>query len=297
MIRILFILLISSSVFAQKHIAFTVDDLPFIGESNVKEVQKNSRKLLKAFKKHNVKTVGFVNEIYSSDKEQEYKTQILGNWLKDGHELGNHTYSHPSFSQTPLNEYTENIIQGEKISKTLSQSYARPYRYFRHPYLQTGNDSLKKYGLEDFLKQNNYTAVPVTMDASDWYFNKAYLSAGNDAKLKEYVVQEYIKFTLEFIKYYENLSEQVVGRPIKHIFLLHANNLNANCFDQILAALNDYKFITVQEALQDNAYQQKDNTVVSGGFSWLHRWRISKGLKTKLKEPEIPEKVKELYEL
>ncbi|MCD8539426.1 MAG: polysaccharide deacetylase family protein [Leadbetterella sp.] len=290
------------TVFAQqKYMAVTVDDLPFVGTYHPEKIKKATGLLLQTFRQYDVTAVGFVNEVYSKDTNNTaLKTGLLEDWLKAGHELGNHTWSHPAFNNITLEEYQEDVLRGDKISRALSRKYDRPYRYFRHPYLQTGNDSLKKYGLEKFLQENDYTPVPVTMEANDWYFSHAYINAGRagDTVLQNYIGREYIRYTLASVKYYEDLALEVAGKPVRQVFLIHANELNARYFSEILSGLRSqgYRFLTVEEAMKDPVYAMPERVVVPGGFSWLHRWRITAGKKTALKEPEIPEAVKKAYE-
>lgn len=298
---ILLLLLVMQTGRAQKYMAITVDDLPFVGTYQPKKMSVATERLLQTFKQYDITAVGFVNEVYSKDQDNaKLKTGLLEDWLKAGHELGNHTWSHPSLSRVTLEEYREDILRGEKISRALSLKYGKPYRYFRHPFLHTGNDSLKKYGLEKFLAEKGYTPVPVTMDGDDWYFNQAYVKAGRagDTVLQDYIGKEYVKHTLAFIKYYEDLTLEVAGEPVRQIFLIHANELNSRYFSDILSEMQSqgYRFITVEEALKDKVYGMPEKVIAPGGFSWLHRWRMTAGKKTALKEPEIAQAVKEAYE-
>lgn len=298
---LLLLLLVMQTGRGQKYMAITVDDLPFVGTYQPKKISAATESLLQIFRQYSIPAVGFVNEVYSKDQDNAaLKTRLLEDWLKAGHELGNHTWSHPSLTRVTLEEYQEDILRGEKISRALSLKYGRPYRYFRHPFLHTGNDSLKKYGLEKFLSGKGYTAVPVTMDGDDWYFNQAYMKAGRlgDTALQNYIGREYVRHTLDFVKYYEALTLEVAGEPASQIFLIHANELNARYFSAILSELHSqgYRFIPVEEALKDKIYAMPEKTIVPGGFSWLHRWRMTAGKATALKEPEIPKAVQEAYE-
>lgn len=301
---LIFLLLFSlQAVRAQKYMAITVDDLPFVGgDGDAKRVKEATHSILKTLKKHKVKAVGFVNDAYILDRNSIRKNdEILMSWLTKGHELGNHTFSHMSLTDNTLEAYQEDIIRGMKHSNTLSTGYRhRPIRYFRHPYLQTGNDSLKKHGLEAFLKEWELIPVPVTMEANDWYFNHGYMKLleNGDAGGAGEIGRAYVAHTFASVKYHEALAEEVAGRPINHIFLIHANDLNARYLDEILSELEKqgYTFITVEKAMKDEVYQLPDLVLSEGGFSWLHRWRITAGKRTALREPEIPQTVKDAYE-
>jgi hypothetical protein len=51
-----------------------------------------------------------------------------------------------------------------------------------------------------------------------------------------------------------------------------------------------YRFITLEDALQDPAYQSPDTYVGSGGITWLHRWALTKGMPKPFfaGEPDVP---------
>jgi hypothetical protein len=54
-----------------------------------------------------------------------------------------------------------------------------------------------------------------------------------------------------------------------------------------------YTFVTLEEALKDPAYAEPD-ALYKNGVSWIHRWRMAKGLEQKW-EPEAPKFVDDLY--
>jgi hypothetical protein len=53
-----------------------------------------------------------------------------------------------------------------------------------------------------------------------------------------------------------------------------------------------YDFITLEAALADPAYTLPEDYVGRGGFSWIHRWSMTKGLAPRA-EPEPPDWVRE----
>ncbi len=297
---VLFLFIISNAV-AQKQVAITFDDLPFVQEISLENSQYATQKLLTKLQKFQIPTVGFVNEknIYKIGEIDE-RVKLLELWLKNGHELGNHTFSHQSFSKISLFEFQNETIKGEILTDILRKKYQQNDKYFRFPFLHSGSDSLKKYSFQVFLEQNNYKNAPVTMDADDWYFNKVYVDAlrKQDSPLMKKIAESYLQHTAAYLDYYEKLSDYVVGKPIKHIFLCHANALNSDYFDQIIDIFEkkNYQFITLKEALNDEIYQRKESVITTNGFSWLHRWRMTDAKKNIFKDPEIPEYIQKLYE-
>lgn len=294
-------ILFSVQAQAQKQIAITIDDLPFVGEMSLKDAQESTDKLLQKIKKHNIQAVGFVNEaMVVKIGETDARTALLEKWLANGNLLGNHTFSHPSLTTTPLEDFRAELLKGEIITSQLNKKYKHHQKYFRYPFLHMGADSAKRYGFEKILKEQNYINAPVTIEADDWYYNKVYRDAkiAGKKELMKDIANKYIQHNLEYFDYYEKYTQEVVGRPIKHIFLCHANALNTDYFDELCKVMTDrgYSFITLSEALKDEVYKRPDTVLVKGGFSWLHRWRITDKKKVALKEVEIQPDIKALYE-
>ncbi|WP_428662582.1 polysaccharide deacetylase family protein [Runella sp.] len=300
----LFLFFSFSAAFAQSNqLAITFDDLIFANELSLQHSVENTEKLMAVLKKNQVPVIGFVNEstLYKKPGEVDKRIGLLETWLANGHWIGNHTYSHPSFNVASLEEYKADFLKGEKVSKVLAKKYNSPLRYFRHPFLQTGSDSLKKYGFNRFLTEKGYQIAPVTLDNEDYIFNRVYQNAyrAGDKPKMEMVVNAYLTYLNELFDYSEKLAFLLEKRPIRHVFLCHINLLNCHHFDKVLALMKNrnYGFITLEEALKDPVYQREELYVGKGGFSWLHRWRITQKLAFKDPEPVIPEEIMRLYNL
>ncbi len=297
---LLLLILLSNTVFAQKKVAITFNDLPFFGAETRKETQDATKNILKTLKKHKVKAVAFVSCAVLEKDIEDYKVTIIQEWLAKKHEIGNLTYSHLSFTETPLESYTEDIARGNSFLKQLLSQYGTPYRYFRPPYFEMGDHSDKKNGLMSFLAQEELILAPVTIDTQDWYFNLAYQKMGyaTDTDAQNYIAKEYIKYTLESIKYSEELAQETVERPISHVITLRPNNLNLRCLDEILSKMSQmgYEFVTLEEAMKDPIYKTRDLLVSPEGINWLHRWRLSLRKSTSLEPPKIDSTVDQYYE-
>ena len=281
----------------QRFIAVTIDDLPVVStRGDLKTKQEITKKLLAHITKAKVPAVGFVNEnkLYTSDKPNETQIDLLGSWLDAGLELGNHTFSHRSLNNIELADYKNDITRGEIITKKLMQAKGKTPRFFRHPYLHTGLSLPVKEGLNKFLFDTGYTIAPVTMDNDDYIFSRAYDLAfdKNDKRLMREIGAAYVPYLESKADYWERQSVKLFNREIKQILLLHANFINSDYFDDVAKMLKKrgYKFITLEEALKDEAYKLPDTFNERAGISWLHRWAIAKGAKTILPdEPPTPD--------
>lgn len=281
----------------QRYIAVTIDDLPVVAKnSDLKTRQEITRKLLGHIKKAKIPVIGFVNEgkLYKDDKLVAKEVDLLKQWLDAGLNLGNHTFSHMSLHDNSPENYEADILKGEIITKKLLADKNQKIKYFRHPYLWTGLSLEIKNDLNKFLTEHNYTIAPVTIDNSDWIFARAYDNAieKKNEKLKREIGAAYVPYLNAKFDYWERQSMKIFGREINQILLIHANSINADYLDNLAQAMEkrNYKFVTLEEALKDEAYKLPDTFVKRNGISWLHRWALEKGRENILPdEPKTPE--------
>jgi peptidoglycan/xylan/chitin deacetylase (PgdA/CDA1 family) len=280
----------------ERAIAITVDDLP-AGAANVMSasaITDMTRKLVSTLKSANVPAVGFVNErkLYFHWDEVNERIAALNIWLDAGFELGNHTYGHTSLNRVTLKEWEEAVIQGETVTRLLQAQHKMTMRYFRHPYLDTGRDLQTRREAEAFLVSRGYRIAPVTMDAWDWMYARIYDDAKKrgDSALEQEVVKSYLAHTTEVFAFYEKFSRDLLGYEPKQILLLHGNNLEADHIGELLELLRKrgYKFVTLQDALGDQAYSLPDTYVADEGTNWIDHWAISMG-KPVLHSPDAPQ--------
>lgn len=299
------ILFIQSVCFAQtpkRSIAITIDDLPVVStRRDLQNRREITKKLLGHIKKAKVPAIGFVNEnkLYSGDKRDEQQIDLLRMWLASGLELGNHTFSHRSLNTIPLKEYQDDLLRGETITRELLNTKGKRLRYFRHPFLQTGKTLEIKSEFDAFLEQHGYTIAPITFDNADYIFSRAYDNAFDkgDTKLMKQVGDAYVPYMEMKLSYWERQSMKLLGRELSQTLLIHANFINSDYFDDLAAMFKrrGYRFISLEDALKDEAYRLPDKFIGRGGISWLHRWAFDKGSENILPdEPKVPEFVLKL---
>lgn len=280
----------------QKTIAVTIDDLPVVStRRDLKNRQAITKKLIGHIKKARVPAIGFVNEnkLHADGKRNEAEVDLLRMWLDAGLELGNHTYSHRSADAISVKEYQDDILRGEIITKELLKAKNREMRYFRHPFLQTGADMEVKNSIYKFLDEHGYTVAPITFDNADYIFSRAYDIAFDkgDMKVMKQVGDAYVPYMEKKVEYWERQSVKTLGREMSQTLLIHANFINSDYFDDLAAMFKKrgYKFVSLEEALKDDAYRLPDKFTRRAGISWLHRWTLDKGRDYVLPdEPTVP---------
>jgi len=259
--------------FAFRGIAVTFDDLPYIDETETPKLSRARRattKILNALKAHHVPVVGFVTENkLRVTGEMDERVALLQQWVDAGMILGNHTYSHPDFNALTIEQFQDEIIHGDVIARRLMRPH-RPYQlYFRHPMTHTGDSQVKKEAIEGFLSARGYKVAPHTIENQDFIFNAGYEQAlrNRDEPMRRRLRAAYLDFTIAATAFAEHISLRVFGSEITETLLLHANDITADCLDELLRRLSarGYSFLSLDEAMSEPVYQTKDTYVTKAG--------------------------------
>jgi peptidoglycan/xylan/chitin deacetylase (PgdA/CDA1 family) len=274
-----------------REVAITIDDLPRGGDgvADVAATRRMTAKLLEPFRRGHIPVTGFVNEC----RRPEELRSLLAMWKEAGAELGNHTCSHSDLNTVPVAEYLADIDKGEAMTTELT---GRRPRYFRHPFLRTGKDAATKAAVEAHLRKKGYTIAPVTLDNSDYMFAAAYTAAGAENEAAR-IRDAYLLYMESIFDFFERRAVEVTGKEIRQILLIHASQLNADAMPALLAMMKKrgYEVVPLARALQDEAYSLPETYAGPGGFSWLHRWSRTKGMKGK-GEPDEPAWIREAFQ-
>jgi peptidoglycan/xylan/chitin deacetylase (PgdA/CDA1 family) len=282
-----------------RQVAVTFDDLPGVSVvgDGLPALEAMTARLLARFPA-GVPVVGFVNEgklaPAPGQAPEPARIALLAQWLAAGVELGNHTYSHPDLHHVTADAFEADVVQGEDVTRRLAAARGRRLRYFRHPYLHTGRDLETKRRVEAFLAARAYTIAPVTHDNAEWIFARAYANAGTraDPAAAQSIAEAYVSYMDAKFDYFERQSRALFGREIPQVLLLHANSLNADHFGSLVRMMEarGYGFVTLGDAIADEAYRSPDTYTGPGGITWLHRWALTRGGKALVLpgEPQTP---------
>jgi peptidoglycan/xylan/chitin deacetylase (PgdA/CDA1 family) len=289
----------------ERRVAVTFDDLPGTAltpgqRCSSDALREVSEHLLAPFRRHGWPLTGFVTESrLCGELSQADLIGILDLWLASGAELGNHTFSHLDLNDLAVEEFTADVVRGERTLRPVLERAGRPLRYFRHPYLHAGDTQEKSTRVGAWLASRGYEVGVVTMDNQEWIYSAVYARArerGDEALMRE-VVTGYLRHLSESIEYYEDLSLRRFGRNIPQVLLLHANALNADAIESVVSLLRDrgYRFEALESVLEDEAYASPDLYVGPTGLSWLHRW-FDDGPAESASEPRESLRMRELFE-
>ncbi len=301
LILILMVVLVMPAVPESKPViremAITIDDLPGVktgGDKAANAIQV-SRKIVRILKKHNIQALAFVNAGRAFPDDPKATERILKIWIAAGMELGNHTARHSSLHQVSVEAFKADVRDGLKLLEEKMAPEVRSVRYFRHPCLHTGRTLEIRGEVDKLLAELGLTVAPVTFDNGEWIYAAAYHKAimAQDRHAKFLIADSYLDYMERKLAYFEAQSLKLLDREMPQIMLIHANKLNADHLDDLIAMLKNrgYRFISIDKVLKDKAFELSDTFTGRGGISCLHRWAWSKGVDKKSffeGEPEVP---------
>jgi len=146
-----------SKIVEEKIIALCFDDGP----------HKGTEKLLDILDEYKIKATFFV-----IGRNLPRFKESFDRIIKDGNEIGNHTYDHKYITSLSIADAIENI---DKCKQEIEKYYSGPVRFFRPPYFTT-NEKYNKVIEEKF----GYY-VTIGEDCHDWGSNTTVKSVYNNA--------------------------------------------------------------------------------------------------------------------
>ncbi len=283
-----------------RRVAITIDDGPVVGEPiDLGAFQRVTNGLIGSFQAEKVPVTIFINERQLNvPGQRDARAAVVEQWLNAGFEVGSHTYSHRSANTVTVDEFLDDVVRGDVITRPLLQARGRDLVWFRYPFLHSGTSAEVHDQIVTFLDRRGYRVAPVTVDYADYTFASAYrreLRAGR-VDVAEQVKEAYLNQVDVGFERAERATIEVFGREIAQILLIHCNELNAVSLQESIRRMRarGYAFITLEEAMQDEAYQRPDTFAGSGG-SWTARSARALGRQLTLGgQPPIPPWILEL---
>ena len=252
----------SSKASPRPQVALTMDDPALNLHSNLKWQDANTR-ILKAIASRNVRAALFVCGMRVDDPEG---AKLIGAWDQAGHLIGNHSYSH--FSYTEKTSYADFAVDVLKNEKIIAPYQNRSPLLFRYPFLKEGDTAEKRDKFRALLKERGYRVGHVTIDASDWYVNQRLLHRWETqpntpfAAYRDYLIAH----LLDRAAFYRQLAVDVLGRDIRHTLLVHFNTLNAMVLPDVMGAFESagWQWIDASLAFEDAVFQSQPKIIPAG---------------------------------
>lgn len=309
-VPLLLLSLVAQAGEVDRRIAVTIDDLPWarLDEIVPADLQARHEALMAQLHQAGVPVVGFVNgnKLEVDGVVQPARVQMLRDWRDAGYELGNHTWSHMDLNAKGVTAFQQDFLRGEEVLKPLLAERGQVPQWMRHPYLRAGRTPQDRAVMDTFFAEHGYRIAPVTVDNGEWVWAFAYANVMNeqpDSPEREATLARlrkgYVPYMLNKLDYYEQQSQALLGYALPQVWLMHANELNAATFAELVAATKrrGYRFVSLEEAVRDPAYARGTEGYDGRyGPSWLHRWAMAEKKPKDYygKEPEVPQWVKTL---
>lgn len=269
----LIILLVTPLSYSKK-ISITFDDAPLAG-SHLMSGEDKTQKIIKHLKENNVPDSLFF--VTTGNITSKSDNQRLNSYSSAGFHLAHHSHTHLSASKVEASSYLNDFDTAHLI---LNQ-FNNVLKYHRHPYLHYGETASKRTRIESHLKNKGYDFGYVTVDNFDWYINSKLLSAKEQGLEVNYdkLGELYVDTLWEGIQFYDSLAQKNLNRDVKHVLLLHENEVAALFLGKLIEHIRSkgWEVITPQEAYSDPI----SDTYDAKSFKFNKQGRVASFLESK----------------
>jgi peptidoglycan/xylan/chitin deacetylase (PgdA/CDA1 family) len=240
-------------------VALTFDDLPINGMLADGFKQSDyARDTVAVLKKHHiVPSYGFINA--ARLERDPDGAEALKIWADSGNPLANHTYNHLNFTNNSAEDFKREVLRNEPVLELLMPEGGKhSWRWFRYPYLHEGDTLEKRRDVRAFLASSGYRVAQTTLDWEDYIWNSSHAACvmKKDEKSIEWLRASYLETARDFMRMQRRQSQQVFGRDINHVMLLHLGSFSSVILPDLFKLLDaeGYEIVTLEEAQTDPIY-------------------------------------------
>jgi peptidoglycan/xylan/chitin deacetylase (PgdA/CDA1 family) len=241
-------------------LAVTIDDFDLDDTPLLTGAERDAR-IRGTLASHRIKAAGFVAGKYVNGPVSH---DVLGAWSREGHIIGNHSFSHSYYGAGDPDAYMADILKCEAVLA----SYAGFLKLFRYPFLAEGKTAEARDALRERLHAAGYHIGHVTIDTSDWAIDgrlRKRLAADPKADLAPYR-NFYIEHLWERANFYDGLAQKLFGGSIDHTILLHHRLSTALFLGDALDMFRSrgWRLIDAQEAFASPLFKIEPMSLPSG---------------------------------
>ena len=225
---------------------------------------------------HAPPTYGFVNAKRLDDEPAS--AEVLRLWRAAGHPLGNHAFSHMDLHTHTVAEFEQDVLANEDTLRGLMAG--QDWHWLRFPYLRAGETLEKRRAAAAMLRRHGYRVAEVTLSFDDWAYHGPYARcvARGDPQAIEWLKGSYLQRAAESIDLGRRTAQQLYGRDITHVMLLHVGAFNTVMLPSLLELLakRGFELVTLEEAQRDAAYAEELDVAMPGGATLLDQMTAAK---------------------
>jgi peptidoglycan-N-acetylglucosamine deacetylase len=243
-------------------VAITMDD-PSVDIGPFMTWHEANRRLLDIFAQRRLKVALFVCGMRVDQPDGQ---KLLSDWEKEGHLIGNHSYSHLNFNGAKVTY--ERFVSDFARNEPILQPYSHRTNLFRYPGLKEGDTVEKRDGFRALLKSRGYRNGGVTIDTSDWYVDQRMrerLTKDSSAPREPY--RDYlISHLLDRANFYRQLALDTLGHEIRHTILLHYRPIEALFLGDVMSAFEKggWEWTNAEQAFDDPVFLREPQTLPAG---------------------------------
>ena len=236
---------------AQKRIAFSFDDVPRTPGEFMPPQQRTER-LIAALRRAGVRQAAFF--VNPGNLQQPWGAGREGQiaaYVRAGHVIGNHSFSHPHLSEIGAPAFIANIDQAA------TWLHGRPgYRpWFRFPFLdEASRDIATRDAVRAALRERHLMNAYVTVDSMDWLLDQLINQAPHDRQLDMNALRDlYVRIIVESAEYSDRLARDALHRQPIQVMLMHETDIEAMFLPDAVAALRarGWRIVPIDEAYRD----------------------------------------------
>lgn len=271
LIRCLFALLagvlLAMPAAAQKRIALSFDDVPRqSGGFYTPDVR--TIRLIAALRKARIEQVAFFVTPGNLEKPDGKGGEArIARYVRAGHVIGNHSYSHLWLSRTAVSDYIADI------DRAAAWLQGRPgYRpWYRFPFLDEGRrDLAKRAEIRAALAARGLSNAYVTIDNYDWHIDALAAKAKRAGQPINMTALRnlYVETLVGAANFYDRIALDALKRQPVQVLLLHETDLNALFIGDVVAGLRKagWEIVSMDEAYRDPiAAREPDGWFTHGG--------------------------------
>jgi peptidoglycan/xylan/chitin deacetylase (PgdA/CDA1 family) len=266
LIALLLVLLFGAAAQAappqHKRIALTFDDVPRMPGAFFTPDER-TRRLLAALRASGVRQAAFF--VTTGNLEQPFGeggARRIAAYVKAGHVIANHSYSHRHLSQLTVEDYVADLDKAATWLK--GRPGFRPW--YRYPFLDEGfSDIAKRDALRAALRARGLHNGYVTSDSNDWLMEALAIDAKRAGQAIDLAALKalYIRTVVGSADFSDALARKALGRSPIQVMLMHETDLEAMFVADAVRALkaDGWEIVTADAAFADPIAREEPASV------------------------------------